>query len=291
MKSGLFLALTMLAMPCIAEPAPGIVRHVDATEPARPLALSIWYPSDSEASAIVGGNPVFDGAPAAPGAPILGGPFPLVILSHGGLRSATDSGAWLGAALARSGFVVVEVNAPRPADAAAALDEIWQRPRDINRAVDAVLNSSDWAGHVDQSRISAVGFALGGTAALAIAGEKLDGQRYRQSCAEGGMGGPDCVWLAAQGVTLAQTRSDSLSMLVRDPRFASAVAIEPEYLAAFEQETAPADLPVMLISLNAQPVAGGPLRIVPVPGASISDAFPVCTAAGVTGHQYRDLRE
>jgi predicted dienelactone hydrolase len=79
----------------------------------RPLSLSIWYPSEEQPTGTIGGNPVFEGASAVPDAPFPEDAFPLVVLSHGGLRSATDSGAWLSSSIARAGYVVVEVNAPR----------------------------------------------------------------------------------------------------------------------------------------------------------------------------------
>lgn len=52
-----------------------------------------------------------------------------------------------------------------------------------------------WNGRIDPNRISVVGFALGGTAALSVAGAKLDAERYVQSCtADGSTEGPDCGW-------------------------------------------------------------------------------------------------
>ncbi len=135
----LSLALIMAATPGLAQTAAGFASLRDSSVTGRPLSLSIWYPSQERASGSVGGNAVFEGAPAAADAPVPDGPFPLVVVSHGGLRSASDTGAWLSASMARAGHVVVEVNAPRPDDAAAALDEIWRRPEDIRRALDLVL--------------------------------------------------------------------------------------------------------------------------------------------------------
>lgn len=130
----------------------------------------------------------------------------MIVLSHGGLRSAEDSGAWLASSLAQAGLIVVEVGAPRPSSAAAAVQEIWERPRDISRAVDTMLDDPRWSGVVDTNRITVVGYALGGTAALSVAAAKLDADLYAHSCDEDGMGGPDCAWYAAQGVTPADMR-------------------------------------------------------------------------------------
>lgn len=283
MKPGSVVALVAMAAPCFADPAPGVASLVDASDAARPLELTIWYPSDSEANDEIGGNAVFSGASAAPNAPVPAGRLHLVVMSHGGLRSAADSGAWLGASLARVGFMAVEFNAPRPNNAATAVNEIWRRPRDISRAVDLILGDPAWARHVDQDRMSVLGFALGGTAALSVAGAAIDPELYLQSCSTGGPGAPDCGWYAAQNVALDQVDRRELARSGRDPRFGSAVALAPEYLAAFEGSAIPAAVPTLMIRLDkdmSRSDEGDGVRTVLIPEASRFDAFPVCTEAG-----------
>ncbi len=283
MRPGFLPALLLMAAPCLAEPAPGIARLADATDPARPLALSVWYPADAAGSEEIGGNAVFEGTAAAPDAPLPEGSFPLVVISHGGLRSAADSGAWLGAALAQAGFIAVEVNAPRPGDAAGAVDEIWQRPRDISRALDLVLGLPAWADRVDASRISALGLALGGTASLAAIGAELDVEQYLRSCDGTGTGAPDCGWYAAQGAALGDVDREGLARPAHDPRFSAAVAIDPEYphtlLAGFHAITRP----TLIVALGGDaPASGGsgPVETAAIPEASVFDAFAICTRAG-----------
>lgn len=282
MKLGLSLALALVATPCLAASAPGMASLSDPAGQARPLALSIWYPSDEPGSGTVGGTAVFTGASAALKAPLPARPLPLVMVSHGGLRSAADSGAWLSASLAQAGFLVVEVNAPRPGTAARALDEVWQRPQDIRRALDLMLADGVWSGQIDRSRISVVGFALGATAALSVAGAEIDGARYVQSCAAaGGTGGPDCQWYAAQGISLTQTNTERLAQPMRDQRVTAAVAVDPEYLAAFH--AAPADVSTLLLSLGpreAIPEGVQFTRRAAIVDASGVDMFAVCTPAG-----------
>lgn len=283
MRSGLCLALVLISGPCLAETTAGIRHLSDTSDTARPLALSVWYPTDATPTATVGGNAVFRGVAAAPEAPLPAGPLPLVVVSHGGLRSATDSGAWLSSALARAGFLAVEVTAPRPDTAAAALGEIWQRPQDMRRAVDRMMADGDWRTRIDPERISAVGFALGATAALSVAGAPMDPARYRQACSpEGGAPAADCRWLAAAGIGLEQTPPDALARLARDPRFTAVVALDPEYDAALgEPASGVATLRVIFGTgegrAAAPPVAG---RTVVLPEATAGDGFAVCTAAG-----------
>lgn len=65
MKFGISLALILAAAPGLAETAAGFTHLRDTSVAERPLSLSIWYPSEEQASGTIGGNAVFEGAPAA----------------------------------------------------------------------------------------------------------------------------------------------------------------------------------------------------------------------------------
>ncbi|MFG6637931.1 hypothetical protein ACGYJ8_18585 [Sulfitobacter sp. 1A12126] len=91
MKFGLSLALILVAGPSLAQTVPGLAHLRDTSEDARPLSVSIWYPSEEKALGTVGGNPVFEGVAAAANAEFTQNSLPLVVMSHGGLQSATDS--------------------------------------------------------------------------------------------------------------------------------------------------------------------------------------------------------
>lgn len=281
------LAALTGASPGLAEP--GMVSlATDAAAGPRSLAVSVWYPAHDAASVEIGGNAVFEGAAAIPGGRVAAGPFPLVLVSHGGLRSAADSGAWLSAALAESGYIAVEVNAPRIDEAKQAVDEIWRRPEDLGRALTLLLDHADWSGRIDTDRVFAVGFALGGTAALALAGRDLDVEGYMRSCDDdddgGGDGrgaqpGPDCGWFAAGGASPAMVDRERLAASRRDPRVAAVVAISPEYLDKLSP--APAGVPTAVVSLGGSGAEDpGEAAGITIADATPFDAFPVCTEAG-----------
>lgn len=282
MRIGLFIAFCLGSFPCFAETSAGFADLTDLSEAERPLALSIWYPSEGHATTAIGGNAVFLGEPAVPAAPLPTEPLPLIVVSHGGLRSAADSGAWLSSSIAKAGFIVAEINAPRPESASIAVNEVWRRPQDISRAVDRILSDANWGKLIDQDSISAVGFALGATAALSVAGAKLDVNHYMRSCdIEAPFSGPDCGWYASQGVTLTQTNQDGLAGLRHDPRITSAVAIEPEYLAVLD--IALSDTKHLLVSLgngDEIPNMASNISSVEVADSSAIDAFAACTDAG-----------
>lgn len=277
--------LAGVATPCVAEHAVG---HVTVTLPVagdeRALSLSVWYPATTVATDEIGGNAVFQGTSAAPDAAVAEGRFPLAVLSHGGLRSAADSGAWLSAELAKAGFVAVEVNGPRPARAADAVNEIWQRPADMRRALDQMLGDTGWQAKIDSTRVSAVGFALGGTAALALAGGGIDPQAYAGYC-DDHPEAVDCNWYQAQDVRLGSVDAAALAALEGDPRVTSAVALAPEFMPAFSDGLASLETPALHIALgaegdDAQAGAGTALRHVVIPDTVLFDAFSACTKAG-----------
>ena len=279
--AALTLSAAAMALPAAADPAPGMVRLADTSEAGRPLSLSIWYPSAANAVTLVGGNAVFTGVSASATALDAGAAFPLVLLSHGGLRSASDSGAWLAAALADAGFLVVEVNEPRPLTAEAAVNEIWRRPADISRALDLILADPVWGNRIDRYAISVLGHALGGTAALAIAGDGPDPALYRQSCMAPAAPSPDCAWFAAEGTAPGDADAVELARSRRDVRVAHVVAIDPEYWDTLRHTDTSSDVRVLYLSLGTKPIAGREgSQSLTLPGASVYDAFSLCTASG-----------
>jgi predicted dienelactone hydrolase len=285
----LLLFVFLSAGSASAANAPGMATmSVAQTEGARELSLTVWYPARGGTAESLAGNAVFLGPEGVPGGEAAAGPFPLVLLSHGGLRSSPDSGAWLAAGLARSGHVVVEVNAPRVKSPRAGAEEIWRRPQDLARALAAVLGDPEWAPRIDRTRISAVGFALGGTAALAVGGWQFDVNAVRRACAEGA--GPDCAWFAAGGVALETLDPAPLERSYRLPEVSAVVAIAPEYAEAVSSAGEGSPVPSLTIALGATgveearlaPLVGddGTNRLVALAEAGPFDAFPLCTPAG-----------
>jgi predicted dienelactone hydrolase len=104
---------------------------------------------------------------ASRNAPIASGPrFPILLFSHGNGRSAGTSLVHrdLLTHLAREGFIVVAPHHPgseRP---------LVDRPRQLRRALDAVVADPRFSTHADPTRVTAMGFSFGTAVALIIAG-------------------------------------------------------------------------------------------------------------------------
>jgi predicted dienelactone hydrolase len=132
-----------------------------------PFDAVVVYPTDA------GEVPFQDGPftiAASRDAPIAtGAPFPIVLFSHGGGGTIKAGGsplpyAALLTSLAREGFVVV---APFHPGSKQALED---RPRQIPKALNAMLADPRFATHADPNRLGMMGFSYGGAVALIVAG-------------------------------------------------------------------------------------------------------------------------
>jgi len=105
-----------------------------------------------------------------------GAPFPIVLFSHGGGGTLKAGGSPLPYAgfltsLARDGFVVVAPFHPGSKLPREALDD---RPRQIHKALDAMLADPRFATRADPSRVGMMGFSYGGAVTLIAAGAVPD---------------------------------------------------------------------------------------------------------------------
>ena len=129
--------------------------------------------------------------------PKTGGPFPLIILSHG-LGGSRDGLDYIGQFWAARGYVCAQIqhagtddnvwrNANNAQEAEAAMKRaggnlmnIVARPRDVSFAIDQMLklngdDKSELNGKINADEIGVAGHSLGGLTALLSAGEKAIG--------------------------------------------------------------------------------------------------------------------
>lgn len=181
------LFLTFLAAPAFADDTAIGFQNTTIADPQnkRPLELVVWYPAATTAKPeLIADNAVFVGALGVPDAPPAAGEHPLVVLSHG-YGGNWGKQVWLASALAHQGYIVAAVNHPgtttkdRSPQAAA---QLWQRPADLSRAIDAVLAKPEQFGVVAKNRIAAIGHSLGGWTVLEIAGARFDPDLFTQAC-------------------------------------------------------------------------------------------------------------
>ena len=184
---GLGLFTTVTSMPATAgQDIAGYDRFdVQAAHRARPLAASIWYPAGSHIYvAPVGKSAIWQSTNAYIGAAIEPGKHPLILLSHGS-GGNMDGIGWLSSQLALRGAIVLAVNHPGTTTGDSSPRRtmyLGQRALDVTAALDQVLANPEFAPYIDTNNISAVGFSLGGTTVLNLAGMQFDRAAYRDYC-------------------------------------------------------------------------------------------------------------
>lgn len=125
--------------------------------------------------------------PAVKDCPISGDKLPLVVISHG------RGGSFIGhhdtaETLADAGFIVAAIN--HPGDTSTDLSRsddlasFIERPTDIKRLIDYLLQASSVATKVDAQRIGFFGFSRGGYTGLVLIGANPDWATVAQFCGQ-----------------------------------------------------------------------------------------------------------
>lgn len=280
--------VALAGAPEAAEDAAAGVRHLSVPAPERsePLSVTVWYPAGAGGKTVrIGENGVFRGVVARQDAPMAQGTHPVVLVSHGGMRAAPNLAGWLDKALAERGFVVADVSAPqlKADDAKIAPAEIWKRPADLSAALTALESDRGFADHLDKARIGAVGFFLGGTSVLQLAGVRLDAEKYHRSC-DKGRSGPDCAWYAKAGVDLRNVDPAKITRSNLDPRVRIAVAVAPELIDSLATGSLMSlHTPVDMVGLGSSSSLSGSARAIAVHvvrDATMFSAFNLCRPKG-----------
>ncbi len=238
------LSLVLLLAPA-AHAATGFreitLRGKDADHP---MHVSIWYPTPSQATPLLlGETPAFIGQPVVKDAAPVAGPHPLVVLSHG-YGGSWRNLAWLAADLVNAGYVVAAPDHPgtttfdmRKPDAV----ELWRRPADLSRTIDALLKDPGLTGGITPDRIAAIGHSLGGWTVVELAGGRFDAVAVTRNCmAE--FGPIYCRIFDALGVGRDAASNAALAADLGDKRIGAVVALDlgpgrgltPESLAAVQ---------------------------------------------------------
>jgi predicted dienelactone hydrolase len=257
--------------------------------------VTVWYPTDGKDSAEgIGESKIFRGTPALRNAPVAKGQYPVVVLAHGGFRAAPHHEGWIASSLAAIGYIVGVTRPPAlgPKDAEKAVPELWLRPADLSAALTALENDPVFSLRIMPGTAAAVGFFLGGTSSLALAGARLDPNSFGRSC-DRPEAGVDCAWFASAGVDLKRIDGADLGRSHRDERIKAVVAVDPESSTSFAPESLSGiRMPIDIINLGS-PGAIAPaldasglkaripdFRYGAIPDATIFSAFNPCTQDG-----------
>ena len=181
MRPSAFILATAFCFTATLVQAAGVrLFDVPAGTAGTTLTGAVWYPcaAPQQETKIDGGVIGFGGSDlgfvvGAKDCPIVGDKLPLIVVSHGRI-------GWFGghkhtaAALADAGYVVAAIN--HPGDTASdqsrvdELSVLTERPADIKRLVDFMLEAWPDASKLDRERIGFFGFSMGGYTGLVVSG-------------------------------------------------------------------------------------------------------------------------
>lgn len=191
----------------------------------RPLMTVVWYPAERNAKEEPWNVEIFKNGSSALNAEIASGSekFPLIVLSHGTGGSFIHF-SWLAQTLAANGYIVAAVNHHGNT---AAEDRYlrhgftlwWERAADLTALIDNLLADKKFGHRIDQTKIGAAGFSLGGYTVLAAAGAVISLKQGDEFCTSDPKN-PVCVLPPEADATLLSIDE----LMVSDPVFKSSMA-------------------------------------------------------------------
>ncbi|EOT1172884.1 alpha/beta hydrolase family protein [Cronobacter dublinensis] len=226
--------------------------HLDEDK-ARPLDVAVWYPTTQTGKTeAVGDNPVFVGTPALRNAQPAGGAHPLLLLSHGYGGNWRNLN-WLAQRMAAQGYIVAAPDHPGTTSRNKAQQDawqLWQRPRDLRRVMNRLIDNSGIAGDVDTGRIAAIGHSLGGWTVMELAGARFDAGRFQRDCKNHAVLA-SCKLIPALGID-RPAASGPLMESQREPRINAVVSLDLGLARGFTPGSlAQLNVPVLILSAQA----------------------------------------
>ncbi len=162
------------------------------------------------------------------------GPFPLILVSHG-LGGNSWNHHLMATELVASGFVVGALDHPDDLMRVGRPEHLILRPLELVAALDAVIAHPVFGPLIDETRVGAFGFSLGGCTVLAAAGGYVDFDRITNHCAQSQNDSEYCGKGKEESLPLrlkTRRRGYSISKVdldqtLRDPRLKALVAAAP----------------------------------------------------------------
>jgi predicted dienelactone hydrolase len=240
----------------------------------QPLTVRAWYPAvgaTAETATITYTAPNKFGEQITPGEEITsvgraladgrpdttGGPYPLVVFSHGFALSPIVYGT-LVEHYASQGYVVLapEHNESFDGSLTGFWKELIDRPVDISRTIDHAEQLSrsgePLAGMIDLDDVAVVGHSYGGYTALAAAGAQFDFAAYKDRCAALAADDPNnffCAPLANESDMAMRAGLDEVPSglwpSLGDPRITAAISLAGDAYLFDQRGLAELEVPVM----------------------------------------------
>ncbi|HYD61302.1 MAG TPA: hypothetical protein VEC35_13140 [Noviherbaspirillum sp.] len=234
-----------------------------------PIPVALFFPTQAPEQTIPMG-------PFAPTISMRGTPAPavkgLVLVSHG--TGGSELGHHnLAQKLARHGYLVAALQHPRDnyrdRSLVATSTFFSERPKQVSRVLDALLENPEWKDRVPAGRIGAIGHSAGGYTVVALAGGVADPSRLAAHCKEPA---DDAKFCSLGGETAKQQVRESATPAADyrggDPRIRAVVTMAPLAVVFTEESLAGIKVPMRVYTAEHDAVLksqyhGERLRAVP----------------------------
>ncbi|MET4018573.1 putative dienelactone hydrolase [Bradyrhizobium sp. i1.4.4] len=244
-----FVFATLLVLGITTAQAAGVRNFDIPAGPAGPaIRLLVWTPCAEPPREMDARGATFFAVPACP---VTGEKLPLIVMSHG-------RRGWFGghhdtaAALADAGFVVAALNHPgdtmRDTSRTDSLSVLVERPTDMSRLIDYMLDGWSDTSRIDPQRIGLYGFSFGGYTGLVVIGGDPDLRK----------GLPNCETSSLRACKQLESGELPDQPTTHDKRVKAAVIIDPYPVFVFPEENLKAiAVPVQLWSSDPAQNADG----------------------------------
>jgi predicted dienelactone hydrolase len=181
----LLLIILLFVAQSFAQNAGYEVLRITDESRKRPIQIDVWYPTaDKEQTYNYG---ISKGNIAAK-AKLATGKFPMILLSHGAMGAASNY-SWIAEYLSRRGYLVVGVShfGESPVFGFDSIDQtsvrrFGDRTRDLNFALEFIIERSKFTEIIDSKRIGAIGHSSGGASVLMINGVEFSPKKIADYC-------------------------------------------------------------------------------------------------------------
>ncbi|MGA1932299.1 hypothetical protein ACH5BF_06200 [Arcobacter sp. YIC-464] len=197
------------------------------------IKVMVFYPSLDNEDFILGKHKLFMSQSVALDGTLKKGKYPLIFLSHGGLRSASNQIDWLAKALVQKGFIVLL--AKSKLDKKTAFYEPWLRANDILISFEKLKETEKFKDSIDYENINSVGFLLGATSFALSSSANLNLERYKKQCLN--TQSLDCAWYKENGIDLKAFDVEFIKDIKVSIPSKKAVLFDMEYSNMFDKNS------------------------------------------------------
>lgn len=246
------------------------------------IKTMVFYPSVDNEEFILGKHKLFVSQSVALDGALKKDKYPLVFLSHGGLRSASNQIDWLAKALVQKGFVVLLTKSKL--DKTTAFYEPWLRANDMLISFEKLKETEKFKDSIDYENINSVGILLGATSLALSSSAKLNLESYKNQCLN--TQSLDCTWYEENGIDLKSFDVEFIEDIKVSIPSKKAVLFDMEYSNMFDKNSLKnSTTSFLFINLSNQKVLDNShfkdgFLYKNIKNANVFSSFSLCTKKG-----------